>query len=375
MPEVNASSLGRPINAISLQGYKSFRDLPKFELHRGLNVLLGSNGSGKTNFIRFFEMLGHMMDPNLGLQNYVTSRGGADSFLFQGKVEEMSAHVWFAKNEYLFTLQADQTNRSFFFKEEAAPFDGRYGKTRYSQGSGHRESPLAKQREGEGYAGERFAAETLRDWRVYHFHDTSASANLMKRQNIIDNLRLHRDAGNIAPFLLRLKRESPQRYDYIISEIRAVAPFFGDFVLEPVDDNKKQVQLCWQEKYSDKVFYPSQFSDGTLRFICLATLLLQPTPPSTLIIDEPELGLHPQAISQLASLLKMAADNSQLIVSTQSTPLVDELSIEDLIVVQRQEGASILERLDKDKLTPWLEEYTLGQLVRKNVIDASPSHV
>jgi predicted ATPase len=373
MPANNATNLGRPIKAISLRGYKSFRDLPRFALRPGLNVLLGSNGSGKTNFIRFFEMLGHMMDPNLGLQNYVSSRGRADAFLFRGEVAEMSAHLWFANNEYLFTLQADETDRSFFFKEEAAPLDGLYGKTRYSQGSGHRESPLAKQ--VGGYAGERFAAETLRDWRVYHFHDTSASANIMKAQNVVDNERLQRDAGNLAPFLLRMRDENRHRYDYIVSEVRAVAPFFGDFVLEPIGKDALQTQLRWREKYSPKIFYPSQFSDGTLRFICLATLLLQPTPPSTLIIDEPELGLHPQAISQLASLLKTAADSCQVIVSTQSTPLVDELSVEDLIVVQRQDGASTLARLSPEQLAPWLEEYTLGQLVRKNVIDASPSHV
>ena len=318
-------------------------------------------------------MLAHIMEPNLGLQNYVASRGRADAFFFRGTkvTPELTAHLWFARNEYIFSLQPAADGSVFFAKEEA-PFNGQYGETRYSQGSGHKESPLAKNLTG--WAGERFAAATLRDWRLYHFHDTSAQAAVMRVQNVADNERLRGDAGNLAPFLLKLRESHRNVYDFIVSEIRNVAPFFGDFVLDPLDSEGLQTQLRWRERYSDLVYYPNQFSDGTLRFICLATLLLQPMPPSTLIIDEPELGLHPFAIAMVSALFKLASDRCQLIVSTQSAPLVDSLDVEDLIVVNREEGESTLQRLEKARLQHWLEEYSLGDLVKKNVIEAGPAN-
>lgn len=359
----------RTLDTISLSGYKSICEIKDFHLLSGLNVLIGANGSGKTNFIRFFELLGNIMDPNKGLQNYISARGRADAFLFRGMkvTPELKAHLKFGLNEYKFTLKAAD-DRSLFFAQESAPFEGpMYGAIENDQGSGHRESQIARLH---GSASLKWVFETIRDWRVYHFHDTSPSAPVMGLSNIVDNDVLHSNASNLAAFLMKMAQDKPEHYAQIEETVRQVAPFFGAFVLKEVSPG--QTQLLWKDRYSDLLYYPHQLSDGTLRYICLATLLLQPNPSATIIVDEPELGLHPYAIKLLASLLHDAAQRSQLIVSTQASLLLDELSPEQVVAVSHQDGETRLERQSPEKLSDWLHEYTLGQLWEKNELGGVP---
>ena len=359
----------RRLEEISLSGYKSIRELAHFKLLPGLNVLIGANGSGKTNFVRFFELLGHMFDSNKGLQNYVAARGRADAFLFRGMkvTSELVAHLKFGRNEYKFALRGAD-DRSVFFSQESAPFRGpHYGAVENDQGSGHLESLISR---FPSTAAKQWVVETIRDWRVYHFHDTSPSAPVMGLCNTVDNDVLHGNAANLAAFLMKMAKDHPQNYAQVTETVRQVAPFFGEFVLKEVFPG--QTQLLWKDRFSDLLYYPYQLSDGTLRYICLATLLLQPQPPSTIIIDEPELGLHPYAIKLLASLLHEAADRVQIIVSTQASLLLDELTPEQVIVVNQRNGESILERQDSEKLADWLKEYTLGQLWEKNELGGLP---
>ena len=361
-----------PLEEITLSGYKSIRELKALRLNPGLNVLIGANGSGKTNFIRFFELLGHIMEPSKGLQNYVSQRRGANAFLFRGAkvTPEFSAHLVFGLNEYKFTLRAADDGFSLFFAQESAPFAGvRFPSTTNDQGSGHQESALVR-KFPRGYKAETWTVRTLQGWRVYHFHDTSPGARIMGPINIVDNDVLHSDAANLAAFLMRIAQTHPEHFARIVETVRQVAPFFGSFVLKDIGGG--QTQLLWQDRFCDLVYYPSQLSDGTVRYICLATLLLQPDPPATLIIDEPELGLHPLAIKLLASLLHDAAQRGQIIVSTQSSLLLDEVEPDQVIVANQQAGETVLERLDASKLEAWLEDYTLGQLWEKNQIGGNP---
>jgi predicted ATPase len=311
-----------------------------------------------------------MMDPNKGLQNYVSGCGRADAFLFRGMkvTPEFTAHLKFGLNEYAFTLRAAD-DRSLFFAQEKAPFQGPYyGEITNDQGSGHQESALVK-KTGLS-ASEKWVVKTIRDWRVYHFHDTSPSAPVMGLCNVLDNDVLHGNAVNLAAFLMRMQNSHPGHFARIEETVRQVAPFFGSFVLKEVSAG--QTQLLWKDRYSDLLYYPHQLSDGTLRYICLASLLLQPNPASTLIIDEPELGLHPFAVKLLASLLHETAQRAQLIVSTQSSLLLDELTPEQVIVVNQSDGETVLERQDPDRLADWLQEYTLGQLWEKNELGGQP---
>jgi predicted ATPase len=173
-----------------------------------------------------------------------------------------------------------------------------------------------------------------------------------------------------------LRRTRKEHYEAIRDTIRLANPFFDDFLLRPHTDNENMIRLEWREKGSDFPFQAYHLSDGTLRFICLTTLLLQPQLPSTILIDEPELGLHPYAIVILASLMRSAAERTQLIVSTQSVSLVNQFDAEDLLVVERRERdnmhETVIRRVDPQRLSSWLDEYSLGELWEKNVLGGRP---
>ena len=215
--------------------------------------------------------------------------------------------------------------------------------------------------------------DAVSSWTVYHFHDTSSLAPMRRDQSLRDYERLRPDAANIAAFLLHLKETKPGNYELIRDTVRLIAPFFDDFALRPQTKGPNElVRLEWQQKGSDFPFQPYQLSDGTLRFICLATALLQPNLPATVVIDEPELGLHPDAISILAGLIESAAERTQVIITTQSVTLVDCFEPQQIIVVNRRDGRSEFERLDPHALSAWLEDYSVGELWQMNVVRGGP---
>lgn len=189
-----------------------------------------------------------------------------------------------------------------------------------------------------------------------------------------DTVSLHHDASNLAPFLHMLKHSYPESYDSIVRVVRMVAPYFEDFVLEPNSENIDLIRLRWKQKGVDAIFGANQLSDGTLRFICLSTLLLQPDnlQPSTIILDEPELGLHPYAISIFAELVQMVSVKKQLIISTQSADLLDNFDANDIIVTELTPSGSKYTRLSSDNLKEWLEEYTLSGIWKKNIFGGQP---
>ncbi len=180
------------------------------------------------------------------------------------------------------------------------------------------------------------------------------------------------DAGNLAALLLRFREEKSSAYQRIVRNIRLIAPFFDDFDLEP--DRANRVILNWREKGSDRVFDPHQFSDGTLRAICLTTLLLQPSDelPKLIVVDEPELGLHPYALNVVAALFGKAAEHTQILISTQSSPFLDNFNPEDVITVNREGQESLFHRLNATELEDWLQEYSLGEIWEKNILGGGP---
>jgi len=214
------------------------------------------------------------------------------------------------------------------------------------------------------------------NWRIYQFHDTSPSSRIKSEHNISNSAIFFNDARNLAAYLYRLKQRFPkEEYADILYSIQLVAPFFNDFILEPRELNEEQIVLRWNKTDCDDLFNAAQLSDGALRFICLATLLLQPTElqPSTIIIDEPELGLHPFAITILAEMVQKAAVNKQIILATQSVELLDNFDIDDVIVVDNGENGSEFKRLDAGQLQLWFEnDYTLGELWNKNILGGRP---
>jgi predicted ATPase len=214
--------------------------------------------------------------------------------------------------------------------------------------------------------------EFIRSWKVYHFHDTSTTAKVRKLCNINDNTYLRENASNLSAYLYMLKERYKGHYKNIVDTIRLVSPFFDDFLLAPSRLNPEMINLEWKQKGSDAYFDATSLSDGTMRFICLATLLLQPELPGVLLIDEPELGLHPYVLTVLAELLKLASEKAQIIVGTQSVTLVNQFAPEDVLVVEMEGNETVMKRLSSGDLSDWLEDYTLGELWEKNVFGGRP---
>ena len=369
------------LDRLTIRGFKSIESLEDFELTK-LNVLIGGNGAGKSNFIDFFRLLRAMMElplPGLtsaSLQSYVIDGGGSDDFLFSGPkvTEQIEVEMFFGLNGYRFKL-APTSDEKLLVNEEARFYSmGHSGW--WEMGSGQVAPKLLREKDQPGASGGRNVAfyvyESIAAWKIYHFHETSKTARMRRSETIDDVEYLRFDGSNIAPFLYHLKENEMGVYREIVETVRLVAPFFDDFVLRP--DKHDKVRLGWRQKGSDYPLKPYHLSDGTIRFICLTTALLQPAAPSTVIIDEPELGLHPYAIQVLGELLQAASQRMQVIVSTQSPALVDCFEPQDVIVVNRRNGASRFERLEPDELSSWLEDYTLGELWRKNVFSGGPTH-
>jgi predicted ATPase len=360
------------LSKLTIKGYKSIQNLELFEL-TNLNILLGANGAGKSNFISVFKLLANMYAQNLQL--YVQKNGGADALLHYGrkKTQEINMEFYFGCNGYVFDLIPTVDNRLIFKNEFLWYHNGnknyKDGCYRNISNSGNQEATLKNSSEKIA----EYVRPAIESWRVYHFHDTSDTASVKLPHKVTDNLRLKTDAANLAAFLKFLKKRHPKNYQQIVNTIQLVAPFFSDFVNR---DNEENIQLEWFEKGDlDTPFKAHVLSDGTLRFMCLATLLLQPFQlmNDTILIDEPELGLHPYALAVLADLIKRAAERKQLIISTQSVDLIEHFSANDIIVVDRVNDASTFKRLDEEQLKDWLEDYTLGELWKQNIIGGRPS--
>ncbi len=350
-----------PIDKISISGYKSIRSLEDLTLQR-LNVLVGANGAGKSNFISFFRMLSRLITGELTY--YVAKAGGPDALLHHGRkrTQQIAAEMFFGHNGYKMTLEATQAN-TLIFAREAFHWNMRGD---FPLGTGHSETRASS---GIQRNIANFVVPAIKSWIVYHFHDTSDTAPMKQSCALNDNGWLRPDGSNIAAYLYRLREQFPEHYRRIVDTIRLVAPFFADFQLRPNPLDPNTIQLEWNEKGSDYPFLGHHLSDGSLRFICLTTVLLQPDElmPATLLFDEPELGLHPYAIELLAALAKQASLKHQLIISTQSVELLNQFEADDVIVVDRQDDQSTFKRLKKTELTEWLEDYSLGELWKRNV--------
>lgn len=371
--------MGWPLGTITIRGFKSIEELADFELGN-LNVLIGANGAGKSNFVDFFRMLRAMAEE--ALTAFVTEAGGADAFFFLGPkhTNRISARLEFGENVYEFDLKPTARN-AMMVADERVQYTGGGGQGQLgSMGGGGAESRLKSRKDepaqfGKGLGVVGYVYYSVSDWMVYHFHDTSMLARMRRDQNARDRAQLRPDASNIAAFLLDLLENHEDTYKLVRDTVRLIAPFFDDFLLKPEQKGgEEKVRLEWRQKGSTYPFQPTHLSDGTIRFICLATALQQPRLPATIVIDEPELGLHPYAINLLAELIQSASERTQVIVSTQSPTILDRFAPEDIVVVNRREGRSIFERLDAGKLADWLQDYSVGELWQKNVVRGGPTH-
>lgn len=360
------------IEQVIIANYKSIRNLA-LPLQK-LNVLIGSNGVGKSNLISFFELAKAIIEQRFG--SYTLEKGGIDNLLYRSRKESefIKGLIDFDNtNAFFFELRPAQSNKGYieqtgdyfntrhcFSKEYKQQWD----KTKWDSAV-EESSLLDNPKWRAGHIRNHFNSFT-----VYHFQDTSSSSPMRGECEINDNEFLRDNGSNLAAYLYRLQNIDEKAFKLIEGVIKSIAPYFKQFKLRPNPINPNKISLEWEEKDTDMYLNGYSFSDGTLRFIALATLLLQTNLPKVIIIDEPELGLHPAAINKFASMVKRASLNSQIILSTQSTNLVNCFEPEDIITVDRQDGQSTFNRLRKEDLAIWLDEYeySLSDVWEKNII-------
>lgn len=363
------------LESVKVSGWKSIREMEEPLKLNSVNVMIGANGAGKSNLLSFFHLLNSLVGEQLA--DFVRRKvGGANSALHYGakRTPEMSAELVFTtsrgENSYSFELGSTVANELVFTKErlrvsavlnEGLPYEK-------SLGGGY-ETRLREEKERGNKTAE-VVYGLLARCRRYHFHDTSTEANISLPCEVTYNYFLAPDAGNLAAMLYFYKNHRPLAYRRIVSVLRKVVPLFDDFDLQPTPENERQIRLQWRQKESDYPFASYQTSDGSLRMMALATLFLQPEEnlPLLIVLDEPELGLHPYAVEILAELIQSVSYRTQTIVATQSPFLINYFQPEDVIVVDTVDGASQFRRLDSVLLADWLEDYSLGEIWEKNVI-------
>ena len=367
------------LHRLTVRGFKSIRSLEEFEV-RGVNVLIGANGAGKSNLLDVFRSVSELAGDRW--QVHVKQEGGADALLYGGRRKTPSLEI---------ALSFDRGHYYYSFSAEAAGDDLVLSREWLSPGAAQAAEPVTARRlsgRSSGWSTEdvsdnlkelaiyrlsTYALSAIRDWRIYHFGDTSRVSGMRCPQEVRDNLRLKADGTNLAPFLRFLRERHPRRLQDIVKTVRIAAPFFGDFVYRT--NVEERVELEWYHRDDpDTPLGPRQISDGLLRFVCVATVLLQPPElqPDPIMIDEPELGLHPSALTLLAEMVRGASQARRVILCTQSADLVSEFDPEEVVVVNRRNGESVFERLDSDQLTDWLENYTVGDLWKANVVGGGP---
>ena len=362
------------LDYITVEGFKSIKSIEELKLGP-LTVLIGPNGSGKSNFLGVFSFLNATREGRL--HEYVIKAGGADKVLHFGTraTKQMFIHISFREgvNRYEISLVptaidelVPQDEYTYFWNRNQypSPLGVPIPRAGREAGIGKASGPIAT-----------YVRRHLDGWRLYHFHDTSVDSPMKKTADVNDNRYLRPDGSNLAAFLYLLREKHEDSYRSIAGTVRQAAPFFRDFQLEPQRLFTDKIRLEWEHEATDEYFDSSSLSDGTLRFMALATLFLQPKNyrPSVILVDEPELGMHPYAITLLASLMKQASVETQVIVSTQSSLLLDHFEPEEVLVADRVDGATQLTRLESSNLESWLESYSLGQLWEKNVLGGRPA--
>ena len=358
---------------IKVSGFKS---IDKMDLTlKPLNIIVGQNGAGKSNLIGVFDLLYNIGEQTL--QKYISMNGGANRFLHFGakNTNHIELKLDFLINTYECNLLYSLGNKFVIENETGCVTGGGYAnKCVKFTDTGSEESNLKNL--PNTYSIHGYIKDYLHGLRKYHFHDTTKESPLKQSSKVRDNKRLRGDGSNLAAMLYKFKQTPSLRYNYtrIVEIIRMVSPFFQDFILEP--DENEFISLQWKHKDSDNYFDVFDLSDGTLRFIALTTLLSQPDSfiPTTIIIDEPELGLHPYALKILAEQMKAVVKKGKQIVATsQSVTFINEFNYDDIVVVDRKNECSIFRRLEEDEVKDWIDEFSLGDIWEKNIIGGNPN--
>lgn len=351
---------------ISIAGYKSYGVADTPISLGNLNIVIGANGAGKSNFISFLEMISYIATDAFG--DFVAKNGYASSLMYsrKDKIDYIEGRMFFSsdrfRDEYTINIKQGVDGGLYIANEKIGypSVDGAHTYETIQTASGMRSALIPASETDDA---SRAILNTLKGCRIYHFNDTSISSRMRMPGYVQDDRYLRSDGGNLAAYLYRMKNDkaTEKYYQRIVDMIKEVFPRFDRFELHPRTDTGKdeRISLNWREKGCEDIFGPHMLSDGTLRFIALCTLLLKPSSyrNDIVILDEPEIGLHPYAVRVLAEIMKMASKQSQIIVATQSRELLNSFDIENIIVAEfdHAKESSVLKRLDVDELSDWLD--------------------
>ncbi|TDX81213.1 putative ATPase [Rathayibacter sp. PhB151] len=364
--------MSAPLASITVAGFRSIESIT-LDLSSSVTLLIGANGAGKSNIVDAFELLGYTVDGKLG--DHVLRSGGFAQMLHRStgpaSADAIVIDAWGSwngpyRNGYRMRLTSGPDDSALLEEttfthrhDYEQPYDNRLGLSRESRLTARAHDHSANQ----------YLLDILSGCRVFHFDDTSPSAAPLRFVDVADSESLHSDARNLAAVLLDMKLNHLARYEQVRRSVRNVAPFFDDFVLKPEGG---RVLLRWSERGLDGVFSGAALSSGTLRFACLAALLQQPRPPATIVLDEPELGLHPAAIHQLADLMRRTETGRRIVAATQSVTLLGQFTLADIAVVERDNGSTVVHRPDREILEVWLADYSVGELWEMNLLGGRP---
>jgi len=372
------------LEKLEISGFRSVR---KAELEiRPVNVMIGANGAGKSNLVSFFEMLNASVWGETGLQNYIIRLGGASRLLHYGpkRTRDIFSHLHFRANDGLIEYAINLTDGGedsliFMFEIVNVLKDGTIQPDSI-RSTGHRQSFLSKFRLRNSVirqqpieAAQLDVQHFLKNCRIYHFNDTTPESPLRRRSGMDETTYLRADGGNLPAYLFYLQENFADSYRRIVQTLQQLLPWFEGFYLEPEKDSL--VLRCHAAGHTEYPLTVGQISDGSLRLMALVTLLRQPAErrPQLIILDEPELGLHPAAEATIARLIQgVAAENGQVLVATQSATFLSNFEPEDVVVVENEGGESKFTRHTSAELADWLKRYSLGEVWQKNLIGGRP---
>ena len=253
------------ITRIEIAGYKSIKSLA-LDL-QPINILLGGNGVGKSNFISLFSLIRNIYDKNF--QNYIQKKGGADSLLHFGKrytscIELVIYFKSASDHEGKFAIALEAGQESLFIKSTKIAFKWEERWEEFGYVHNVSEANFHDMNTGQAV----WVNSRLREFEVYHFHDIGDISPMKEMADIHDNHRLKGDGSNLAAFLYYLPEKQPKHFKRIEMTVKSIAPFFDHFVLAPNRLNEQKIQLEWREKdFPEPYFNAYHLSDGTLRFI------------------------------------------------------------------------------------------------------------
>jgi predicted ATPase len=371
---------------------------------KNLNLLIGPNGSGKSNLL---EVIGLLRAAPRDIEETIRKGGGISEWIWKGEPKGLaviSATVDVIESEKPLKHRLDfrEQNQRLYLQAEVIGDEkepSRYGSFQDGQiilqtargeiirraqaqevhgggfggggfGGGERsadttgsiepnQSILSQRRDPNNYPEIFYLAsfyEKIRLYREWAFGRNTVFREPQKADMRSD--RLEEDFSNLGLVLNRL-RKSPKAKKSILNYLQDLYEGVSDFDVSVAGGT---VQVFLTE--GDFTIPATRLSDGTLRYLCLLTILCDPEPPPLICIEEPELGLHPDILPKIAELLLEASQRTQLVVTTHSDILVDALTErpETILICEKHEGRTTIKRLDQKQLQKWLEKYRLGEL-------------